>query len=235
MRPRPCSPGGYERRSTPHLSVRQRSPLRNSFCPSRRHCLHCAPVSLAIASRSPWRPVRYTRRRLRGRQPLWAWGVRSGTPVTSSPAACSERIAVSRPDPGPLTYTSTFCSPCSRPLRAAASAVTCAAKGVDLREPLKPAPPADSHAITLPSVSVSDTIVLLKEVLMCACPTGMFFFGLRRPRARLGAAGPTFFPPPSSPPPATPAGPCPCVRLSSGSCPPLAIPRGGAGPGRRRA
>ena len=42
------------------------------------------------------------------------------------------------------------------PLRAAASAVTCAANGVDLREPLKPAPPADSHAITLPSLSVSD-------------------------------------------------------------------------------
>src|SRR5580704_19637613 len=49
MRPRPCSPGGYARRSTPHLSVRQRSPLRNSFCPSRRHCLHCGPVSLAMS------------------------------------------------------------------------------------------------------------------------------------------------------------------------------------------
>ena len=36
------------------------------------------------------------------------------------------------------------------PLRAAASAVTWAANGVDLREPLKPAPPADSQAITLP-------------------------------------------------------------------------------------
>src|SRR5438132_3066078 len=195
MRPRPCSPGGYERRSTPHLSVRQRSPLRNSFCPSRRHCLHCGPVSLAIALESISRSAEpYTRRRLRGRQPLWACGVTSLTPVTSSPAACSERIAVSLPDPGPLTYTSTFCNPCSMPLRAAASAVTCAANGVDLREPLKPAPPADSHAITLPSVSVSDTIVLLKEVLMCACPTGMFFFGLRRPRARLGAAGIYFLP-----------------------------------------
>ena len=46
---------------------------------------------------------RYTRRRLRGRQPLWACGVTSLTPVTSRPAACSERIAVSRPEPGPLT------------------------------------------------------------------------------------------------------------------------------------
>src|SRR6202167_1914854 len=95
---------------------------------------------------------------------------------------------------GALTNTSTFCSPCSRPLRAAASAVTWAANGVDLREPLKPAPPADSHAITLPAMSVSDTIVLLNDVLMCACPTGMFFFGLRRPRARLGAGGIYFLP-----------------------------------------
>src|SRR5215471_4864281 len=74
------------------------------------------------------------------------------------------------------------------PLRAAASAVTCAAKGVDLREPLNPAPPADSHAMTLPSRSVRETIVLLKLVLMCAWPIGMFFFGRRRPlRGRLGA------------------------------------------------
>src|SRR6476659_1385198 len=74
------------------------------------------------------------------------------------------------------------------PLRAAASAVTCAANGVDLREPLKPAPPADSHAITLPSRSVSDTIVLLKDVLMCAWPIGMFLRTRRRPRwGRRGA------------------------------------------------
>ena len=56
------------------------------------------------------------------------------------------------------------------PFRAAASAVTWAANGVDLREPLKPARPADSQAITLPSVSVRVTIVLLNEVLMWACP-----------------------------------------------------------------
>src|SRR3954467_13428041 len=74
------------------------------------------------------------------------------------------------------------------PLRAAASAVTCAANGVDLREPLKPAPPADSHAMTLPSRSVRVTIVLLKLVLMWAWPMGMFFFRVRRPRwGRLGA------------------------------------------------
>src|SRR5882672_687914 len=71
------------------------------------------------------------------------------------------------------------------PLRAAASAVTCAAKGVDLREPLKPAEPADSHTITFPSLSVRDTIVLLNDVLMCAWPIAMFFLTRRRVRPRV--------------------------------------------------
>src|SRR3712207_443734 len=128
--------------------------------------------------------MRQTLRRLRGRQPLWACGVTSRMPVTSRPAAWSERIAVSRPEPGPFTKTSTFSRPCSMPLRAAESAVTWAANGVDLREPLKPAPPADSHAITFPSLSVRETIVLLKLVLMWAWPNGMFLRGLRRPRPR---------------------------------------------------
>src|SRR3954453_9043026 len=69
------------------------------------------------------------------------------------------------------------------PLRAAESAVTCAANGVDLREPLNPAEPADSQQTTLPSVSVIVTIVLLKEVLMWATPYEMFFFTRRRERA----------------------------------------------------
>src|SRR5205085_2895232 len=91
----------------------------------------------------------------------------------------------SRPDPGPFTKTSTFCRPCSIPFRAHESAVTWAANGVDLREPLKPAEPADSHAITFPSLSVRDTIVLLNDVLMCACPTAMFFRTRRRVRPRV--------------------------------------------------
>src|SRR5437763_4008909 len=71
------------------------------------------------------------------------------------------------------------------PFFAAESAVTCAANGVLLREPLKPAPPAVSHAITLPCLSVSVTIVLLNDVLMCACPTAMFFRTRRRVRPRV--------------------------------------------------
>src|SRR5262249_44105661 len=65
-----------------------------------------------------------TRLRFLGRTPLCACGETSFTPRISSPAAWSERIAVSRPEPGPFTNTSTFCRPCSIPLRAAASAVT---------------------------------------------------------------------------------------------------------------
>ena len=204
MRPRPCSPGGYERRSIAHFSVRQRSPLRKSFMPSRRHSLQLGPVYLAISCAFS----------SSGRTPLWACGVTSRTPRISSPAAWSERIAVSRPEPGPLTKTSTFCRPCSMPLRAAASAVTCAANGVDLREPLKPAEPADSQTMTLPSLSVSATIVLLKDDLMCAWPMAMFFLTRRRPRPFAAFLGGAITSPSSCGRRSWP-GPCACARSSS--------------------
>src|SRR5207245_760059 len=51
------------------------------------------------------------------------------------------------------------------PFLAAESAVTWAANGVLFRDPLKPALPADSQAITAPSVSVRVAMVLLKDVL----------------------------------------------------------------------
>src|ERR671930_516448 len=65
------------------------------------------------------------------------------------------------------------------------SAVTWAANGVDFREPLKPAEPADSQAMTFPSLSVRDTMVLLNDVLMCAWPIAMFFRTRRRVRPRV--------------------------------------------------
>src|ERR687884_731101 len=126
------------------------------------------------------RSARQTRRRLGGRQPLCGVGVTSWICPTSRPVACSERIAVSRPEPGPLTKTSTLRMPCSWALRAAASAAICAANGVDLREPLKPTCPALAHEITAPVGSVIETIVLLKVLLMCACPCETFLRSLRR-------------------------------------------------------
>src|SRR5205809_7258056 len=86
------------------------------------------------------------------------------------------------------------------PLRAHESAVTCAANGVDLREPLNPAEPADSHAITLPSLSVRATLGLLNEVLMCGWPIAVFLrtrwrvrpgVGCRRGAATTSSAAPS--------------------------------------------
>src|SRR5580693_4513901 len=89
-------------------------------------------------------------------------------------------MAVSRPEPGPFTKTSTLRMPCSIARRAAASAAICAAYGVDLREPLKPTWPDDAQEMTLPPGSVIETIVLLKVLLMCACPCAMFLRSFRR-------------------------------------------------------
>ena len=91
-------------------------------------------------------------------------------PDTSMPVFCRERMAVSRPEPGPFTSTSTLRTPCSMARRAHTSAASWAAKGVDLREPLKPTLPADAQARTLPSMSLMEMIVLLNELLMCATP-----------------------------------------------------------------
>src|SRR5208282_6266898 len=107
-----------------------------------------------------------TLRRFFGRHPLCGIGVTSLMPATSMPVAAIERIAVSRPEPGPRTKTSTLRTPCSIAARAAFSAASCAAKGVDLREPLKPTFPDDAQDSTLPSGSQMDTIVLLNELLM---------------------------------------------------------------------
>src|SRR5664279_10255 len=171
VRPRPCSPGGYGRISIGHFGDSHLEPLRNSFIFSRRQRLQSAPVYL---------PTTQTLRRFGGRHPLCGVGVTSWMAPTSRPVACRERMAVSRPEPGPLTKTSTLRMPCSWALRAAASAAICAAKGVDLREPLKPTWPALAQAMTLPPGSVMDTMVLLKVLLMCACPWAMFFRSLRR-------------------------------------------------------
>src|SRR5690606_7971444 len=115
---------------------------------------------------------------------------------TSRPAACSERIAVSRPEPGPLTKTSTLRMPCSCARFAADSAAIWAAYGVDLREPFMPTSPAEAHEITAPVGSVIETMVLLKVLLICACPSAIFFLSLRRglrtaPRVFGGISSPT--------------------------------------------
>src|ERR1700730_13601227 len=109
-------------------------------------------------------------------------GVTSLMPATSIPVFTRDRMPVPRPEPGPLTRTSTLRTPCSMARRAHCSAASWAANGVDLRDPLKPTLPADAQARTLPSGSLIDTIVLLNELLMCATPYATFLRSRRRGR-----------------------------------------------------
>src|SRR6516164_825385 len=109
-------------------------------------------------------------------------GVTSRIEVMVKPAACKERSADSRPEPGPATSTSSVRMPCSCAFFAASSAATCAAYGVDLREPLKPIVPADDQAIVLPCTSVIVIIVLLNDAFTCATPEAMFLRSRRRTR-----------------------------------------------------
>ena len=98
--------------------------------------------------------------------------------LTSNPTACSDLIAVSRPEPGPFTKTSTRFIPCSIAFRAHASAAICAANGVPFFVPLKPTVPALPHDTTSPFTSVMDMMVLLNVDWIWAIPWAIFFFSL---------------------------------------------------------
>src|ERR1035437_5008978 len=115
------------------------------------------------------------RRRLGGRQPLCGIGVISVILEILMSSALSARTADSRPGPGPLMRTSRFLTPHSSAALPAASAATCAANGVLLREPLKPAPPDVAHDNALPWRSVMVIIVLLKDACTWAMPSATFF------------------------------------------------------------
>src|SRR5437763_8933976 len=93
----------------------------------------------------------HTLRFFGGRHPLCGMGVTSRMARTSIPAVERARTALSRPEPGPATRTSTVRRPVSLALLAAVIAACCAAKGVPLREPRKPSEPALDQEITLPS------------------------------------------------------------------------------------
>src|ERR1043165_1958666 len=99
------------------------------------------------------------------------------------PIALRARTADSRPGPGPLMRTSMFFTPHSCAARPQRSAATCAANGVDFREPLKPALPEVAQASVLPWRSVMVTMVLLNEAWMCAMPSATFFLTFLRARA----------------------------------------------------
>src|SRR6202790_1195577 len=101
--------------------------------------------------------------------------------VILSPHPFSARTADSRPGPGPIPRPSTFLTPCSCAAVPARSAATCAANGVDLREPRKPQPPEVAHDSVLPCRSVIVMIVLLKDACTCAIASSTFLRTFLRP------------------------------------------------------
>src|SRR5580700_10664420 len=82
--------------------------------------------------------------------------------------------------------------PCSPAFLTASSAAIWAAKGVDLREPLKPIVPAEDQEMVLPCASVMVIIVLLNVELTWATPDTMFLRSLRRTRVASLAMGSSF-------------------------------------------
>src|SRR3954471_13711249 len=119
--------------------------------------------------------TRQTRRFFGGGRPLCGNGVLSSIAVIFRPLFWSAVIADSRPLPGPFTRTSISCRPHFLALAAQFSAARVAAKGVDLRAPLKPTVPAESQARVSPLTSVMVTWVLLKEAFTWAMPLMTFF------------------------------------------------------------
>src|SRR3989304_5766126 len=111
-------------------------------------------------------------------------GVISDMERTLSPRAWTARMAFSRPGPGPFTKRSTSGMPNGWAAWMACSAARRAAKGVLLREPLKPAEPAEPQATVFPSVSVTVTMVLLKEAKICTCPEDRVRFPFFAPDGR---------------------------------------------------
>src|SRR5438874_11614382 len=82
------------------------------------------------------------------------------------PEACRAVMALSRPEPGPLTLTSTSLTPNFVAVAAAVSAARWAANGVLLRLPLKPTVPEEAQHNASPLGSVIVTVVLLNVALM---------------------------------------------------------------------
>src|SRR6266571_8173804 len=129
-----------------------------------------------------------TRRFLGGRHPLCGIGVTSRIERICKPALASAWMADSRPEPGPCTRTCTRFTPRFSASRAACSAATVAAKGVDFLEPLKPALPEEPQVRALPCESVIVMSVLLNVAVMCATPSASTTFLARLAPAALAWA-----------------------------------------------
>lgn len=90
-------------------------------------------------------------------------GVKSEISDILIPNAFNARADDSLPGPGPVIRTSRVLIPHSSAARPAVSAATWAANGVDLRDPLNPAPAAVAQDKVFPCRSVIVMMVLLNE------------------------------------------------------------------------
>src|SRR5438552_17246284 len=97
-------------------------------------------------------------------------------------------MADSRPEPGPWTRTCPRFTPRFNASRAACSAATVAANGVDFLDPLKPALPDEPQVIALPCRSVIVISVLLNVAVTCAMPSASTTFLARLAPAAAGRA-----------------------------------------------
>jgi len=98
--------------------------------------------------------------------------------VISNPATANALMADSRPEPGPLIFTSMVFIPIDIASFPTFSAAIVAAYAVLFLDPLKPLVPAVDHTTTFPNLSVNVIWVLLKVALMWAIPAAStdFFF-----------------------------------------------------------
>src|SRR5688572_32546471 len=98
-------------------------------------------------------------------------GVVSSIVFTVMPADCRAVIALSRPEPGPFTRTSSSLTPYLAAFSAACCPAHWPANGVLLRLPLKPQVPALDQQSVSPLLSVIVTVVLLNDAFTWAIAT----------------------------------------------------------------
>ena len=127
------------------------------YVPGRRRGAGCRRVSDAAALARPAAVVRHRRHVLDARDLEARGRERADRGLAARTRALHEHVHLLQ-------------AVLLRLASAAFSAASCAANGVDLREPLKPTLPALAQQSVLPCRSVMVTIVLLNVDLMCACP-----------------------------------------------------------------